>query len=72
MSVKQFHPFAGAGGTSESPLPAPISTNFDDVSGFMDALALGISVSDQVPPSALPGATLPSATSGGFFNSFIA
>jgi hypothetical protein len=69
ITEKQFHPFSDAGGTSASPLPAPISTNFDDVSDFMDALSIG--VTDQAPPS-----TLPSATSGRggwqFFSSFIA
>ena len=52
---KQFHQFPIDGGTSASPPATPISTNFDDVSDFMDAL--GIGVPDQVPPSTLPGAT---------------
>ena len=58
ITQKQFHPFSDNGDTSASPPPAPISTNFDDVSDFMDALGIGLP--DQVPPS-----TLPSATSGG-------
>jgi hypothetical protein len=62
VSEKQFHHFSDTGDASASPLPAPISTNFDDVSVFMDAL--GIGVPDQVPPSTLHGATLPGATPG--------
>jgi hypothetical protein len=67
IGQKQFQPFQDSGGTSESPLPAPISTNFDNVSEFMDALGIGIP--DQVPPSASPGAT---SGGGWFFSAFLA
>ena len=55
INQKQFHSFDDSGGTSDSPLQTPISTNFDNVSDFMDAM--GIGTSHQVPPSASPGAT---------------
>jgi hypothetical protein len=48
MTQKQFHPFSDTGDPSVSPPQAPISTNFDDVSDFMDALGVGLP--DQVPP----------------------